>query len=204
MLGTQALVLLIAALCVHIGLRRLKDDERTVPHVPPHREEVIRGVGRSLQATQGFGLIAIAVVLALPLTGVIEDEPVTKTEPTTVAMDTSKKSYDQVIEAVTDDYDVEVASKSGCDSGPAEIPNEVDAGSYGDIDEEIQEHYDRVQFLKKAVSSDFASNPQLLLKTPNGVVTCYTVQYDQADGTATLLISDEDVDAVEPGSLKKD
>lgn len=213
-LGSQALVLLVAAGFVHIGLRRLKDAEKALTRnendgyiIAPRRKGrfwVARDTGQALQTTQGVGLVLLTAVLGCLLGGVVEDVPVTKTEPTAVARALSTVSYNQVVKAVTDGYDVEVASKSGCDSTPAKIPDEVDAGSYGDTDEAIEKHYDRVQFLKKAVSSDFTSNPQLLLKTPNGVVTCYKVQYDQTDGTATLLVSDENIDAVAPGSLKKD
>ena len=133
-------------------------------------------------------------------------KPETETKPTAVAMAASQGSYDQVIEAVTDDYDVKVASPSDCGAEPAEIPKEVTVGFWtGNTDEEIQEHYNRIQFLEEVVSQDSTSNPQLLLTTPDDtVITCYVVRYDQSTGTATLLAGSGNVDAPAPQSLKKD
>ena len=137
--------------------------------------------------------------------------PTTETRPSTEAMTASQEAYEQVAEAVADDYDVEVVSMSSCGTEPADIPSEVsgvpkgwNVDFFGEVDENTQEHYNRVRFLEQVVSQDFVSNPQLLLAIPSGIVTCYSVQYDQSTGTTTLLVGGENINAMAPQSLKKD
>lgn len=156
------------------------------------------------KAVIGFSSVMLIVITTGALVTYLI-KPLTVTYPTIAAVAASQESYDRVVEAVTDDYDVEVTSPSDCHSEPAEIPEGVTTKvlkEYGE--EEVQEHYNRVRFLEKVVAPDSASNPQLLLTTPDGTVTCYTVRYDQSTSTATLLSSSGNVDAPAPESLKKD
>lgn len=173
------------------------------------RNESLRIEANQMWPTIAASLVIIAAMLAADSSNadssyLAKSVPIEKTKPTQVAMVEAQRGYGHIVSEVLDTYDVEVASASGCgNDGLVDVPKEVKASASDAEMDLYKKHYRHVEFIKAALKDDFRLNPKLMLSTPSGVTTCYTVRYDQQEDTVRLLISGEEVDAAAPESLRR-
>lgn len=149
-------------------------------------------------------VLLLAAVLVVDDSALIKKVPVEETKPSDEAITEAQRGYDHIVDGVLDSYDVEIASTSGCGVGnSADIPTKIRRAA---SDKELplyEEHYSNISFIEATLEDDFTANPQLMLHTPSGVVTCYTVQYDPESDTSRLLVNGDDVDAEAPELLRR-
>lgn len=173
------------------------------------RNESLRIEANQMWPTIAASLVIIAAMLAADSSNadssyLAKSVPIEKTEPTQVAMVEAQRGYGHIVSEVLDTYDVEVASASGCgNDGLVDVPKEVKSSASDAEMDLYKKHYRHVEFIETALKDDFRLNPKLMLSTPSGVTTCYTVRYDQQEDTVRLLISGEEVDAAAPESLRR-
>lgn len=149
-------------------------------------------------------LVIIAAILTADSSNLAKSVPIEKTEPTQAAVAEAQRGHDHIVSEVLDTYDVEVASPSGCgNSELVDVPKEVKSSASDTEMDLYKKHYRHVEFIEAALKDDFRLNPKLMLSTPSGVTTCYTVRYDQQEDTVRLLVSGEEVDAAAPESLRR-